>query len=305
MSLPRTILPGATYLLTRRVLRRHFLLRPDAVLNNLILYALAVSAQRFGIQVHALCAMSTHLHLVVTDERGVLPRFLAFFHRIVALGTKVLRAWEGPVWDHEPTSVVRLMTRAAIVEEIAYTLANPVAAGLVRHANEWPGAKVLVDELGGGALRAVRPDLYLDPKNPAWPPDVTLEVSLPPGLGADEAQDFRREVAEALAQEEATAPAVQGGEGVLGAERAGSVSPYERATSVEPLRALNPTFAVGRGGKEAWLRAAAAVRAFRGAYRAALAEWCKGVRDVLFPEGTWWMRVCHAASVRPGVSNST
>lgn len=301
MSLPRTVLPGATYLLTRRVLRRHFLLRPDAAITNLILYALAVSAQRFGIQVHALCAMSTHLHLVVTDERGVLPSFLGFFHRIVALGTKVLRAWEGPVWDHGRTSVVRLMTHAAVVEEIAYTLANPVAAGLVRHASEWPGAKVLVDELGGGVLRAARPDVYLDPKNPAWPADVTLEVSLPPGLEAGEAEDFRREVADELAREEAMAHAKQAGEGVLGAEQAGSVSPYERATSFEPLRALNPTFAVGRGGKEAWLRAAAAVRAFRAAYRGALAEWCKGVRDVLFPEGTWWMRVCHAAGVRSDV----
>jgi REP element-mobilizing transposase RayT len=301
MSLPRTVLPGATYLVTRRVLRRHLLLRPDAALTNLILYTLAVSAQRFGIRVHALCAMSTHLHLVVTDESGVLPSFLAFFHRIVALGTKVLRAWEGPVWDQERTSVVQLMTHAAVVEEIAYTLANPVAAGLVRHAHEWPGAKVFVGELGGGVLRAVRPDIYLDPKNPAWPADVTLEVSLPPGIEAGEAEDFRREVANELAQEEAKAHAEQAGGSVLGAERAGSVSPYERAMSFEPLRALNPTFAVGRGGKEAWLRAAAAVRAFRAAYRGALAEWCKGVRDVLFPEGTWWMRVCHAAGVRSDV----
>jgi len=155
MSLPRSILPGATYLLTRRVLRRHFLLRPDAEITeiteitNLILYALAVSAPRFGIQVHALCAMSTHLHLAVTDERGVLPSFLGFFHRIVALGAKVLRAWERPVWDHEPTSAVRLMTREAVVEKIAYTLANPVAAGLVRHAHEWPGAKGPYPNAGG------------------------------------------------------------------------------------------------------------------------------------------------------------
>ena len=26
-----------------------------------------------------------------------------------------------------------------------------------------------------------------------------------------------------------------------------------------------------------------------------------GVRDVLFPEGTWWMRVFHAAGVRSDV----
>jgi REP element-mobilizing transposase RayT len=299
MSQPRAILPGSTYLLTRRVLRRHFLLRPDAAITGLICYALAVSARRSGIQVHALCAMSSHLHLVVTDEKGELPRFLQFFHRIVALGTKVLLAWDGPVWDHEPTSVVRLTTREAVVEKIAYTLANPVAAGLVRHAGEWPGAKVLVDELGVGVLRAARPDVYFNPTNPAWPEEATLDLSLPPGFEAGEAEDFRREVAAELAREEAKAHAELSGKAVLGAERAASVSPYERATSFEPLRALNPTFAVGRGSKEAWLHAAAAVRAFRAAYRTALAEWCKGMRDVLFPEGTWWMRVFHAVGIGP------
>jgi putative transposase len=298
MSQPRSIVPGATYLLTRRVLRRHLLLRPDDAITSLILYALAVSAGRFGIRVHALCAMSTHLHLIVTDDKGVLPSFLQFFHRIVALGAKVLRAWEGPLWDHEPTSVVRLTTREAVVEKVAYTLANPVAAGLVRHASEWPGAKVLVDELGVGVLRAARPDVYLDPTNPAWPAEATLEVSLPPAFGADEADDFRRQVRAELAREEAQAHAKLAEEGVLGADRASGVSPFERATSFEPLRALNPTFAVGRGNEDAWRGAVAAVRAFRAAYRAALAHWRQGVRDVLFPEGTWWMRVFHAAGIR-------
>ncbi len=302
MSLPRSILPGATYLLTRRVLRRHFLLRPDAAITSLIVYALAVSARRFGIHVHALCAMSTHLHLVVTDEQGVLPSFLQFFHRILALGTKVLRAWEGPVWDHEPTSVVRLTTREAVVQKIAYTLANPVAAGLVRHASEWPGAKATVHELAGGVLRAARPCVYLDPTNPAWPAEASLEMSLPPMFGSEEAEEFRRKVAAELALEEATAHASREGEGVLGAERARSLSPYERATSFEPVRACNPTFASGHGDQDAWRRAAAVVRAFRVAYRAALAHWCEGVRDVLFPAGTWWMRVFHGASVNPGVS---
>src|SRR6185437_5455657 len=150
MSQPRQIVPGTTYLITRRILRRHLLLRPDAAITQLLVYALGVSTRRFGVEVHALCAMSTHLHLVVTDEQGVLPRFLQFFHRLVALGTKVLRKWEGPVWDHEATSVVQILTPAAVVEKIAYVLANPVSAGLVRHAREWPGAKVDVSEIGRG-----------------------------------------------------------------------------------------------------------------------------------------------------------
>ncbi|WP_437971958.1 transposase [Sorangium sp. So ce260] len=299
MSQPREIAAGATYLLTRRILRRHFLLRPDATINQLVVYALAVSARRYGVEVHALCAMSTHLHLVVTDVHGVLPQFLQFFHRIVALGTKVLRKWEGPVWDHEATSVVRLLTPTAVVEKIAYVLANPVAAGLVRHATEWPGVKVDVGELGRGVLRAARPSAYLDPENPQWVEEATLPLALPPAIGQENAESFRRQIAAELERQEAHARAELERRGLrfLGAERASTVSPYERATSAEGLRGRNPTFAVGRDQGDAWRTAAAAVRAFRASYRAALERWRAGVRSILFPVGTWWMRTFHGASV--------
>ncbi|WP_437632250.1 transposase [Sorangium sp. So ce854] len=299
MSQPRAIVAGATYLLTRRALRRHFLFRPDAAITQLIVYALAVSARRYGIRVHALCAMSTHLHVVVTDVEGVLPRFLQFFHRLVALGTKAIRAWEGPVWGHEATSVVRLVTRAAVAEKIAYTLANPVGAGLVRHAREWPGAKVLVGELGRGVLRAKRPGVYFDPSNPAWPEDAAISLALPPAVAEDDADAFRLEVGAELERQEAEAHASMHRKGhrFLGADRVRKISPAQRATSSEPSRGFNPTFAVGRGHADARRIVAAAVRAFRTAYREALEQWRAGLRDALFPAETWWMRVFHGASV--------
>lgn len=303
MSQPREIVPGATYLITRRTLRRHLLFRPDAAITQFLVYALAVSASRFGVQVHALCAMSTHLHLVVTDVRGVLPRFLQFFHRIVALGTKVLRRWEGAVWDQEATSVVRLLTPAAVVEKIAYTLANPVTAGLVRHAREWPGAKVTIGEIGRGELRAKRPSVYFDPLNAQWPAEATLRIALPPSVEPGSTDDFHGEVATELKRQEAAAQAEVQGRGCqfLGAERASQESPYERATSFEALRARNPTFAVGREQGSAWQNAATAVRAFRASYRAAIERWRAGLRDAVFPVGTWWMSVFHGASINTTV----
>ncbi|WP_437739622.1 transposase [Sorangium sp. So ce302] len=299
MSQPRQIAPGATYLITRRVLRRHLLFRPDAAITQLLVYALAVSTHRYGIEVHAHCAMSTHLHLVVTDVNGVLPRFLQFFHRIVALGTKVLRAWEGPVWDHEATSVVRLLTHAAVVEKIAYVLANPVAAGLVPHAHEWPGAKVNVGEIGRGVLCAARPAAYFDPKNPQWPEEATLSLTLPPTIEHDSAEDFRHAIAAELERQElqAQAEVKQRGRRFLGAEQVGKVSPHERITSLEASRAGNPTFAVGRKQGDAWRAARATVRGFRALYRAALERWRAGVRSVVFPAGTWWMCTFHGANM--------
>jgi len=299
MSQPRQIVAGSTYLITRRVLRRHLLFRPDAAITQLLVYVLAVSAHRFGVQVHALVAMSTHLHLVVTDPHGVLPRFLQYFHRIVALGTKVLRTWEGPVWDPEAPSVVKLLTPAAVVEKIAYVLANPVAAGLVWDAREWPGAKVAVEDIGRGQLSAMRPTVYLDLKNPGWPEQATLPLTVPPTFEPDGADCFRRAVAAELErqQDEARAEVKRQGHRFLGTERVAAVSPYERATSVEALRDRNPTFAVGREQGSAWQVAASAVRAFRACYRAALERWRAGVRDAAFPVGTWLMRTFHGAEV--------
>ena len=299
MSQPRSIVSGATYLLTRRTLRRHLLLRPDAAITQLIVYALAVSANRYGLQVHAICAMSTHIHLVVTDSKGVLPRFLHHFHRLIALGTKILRSWEGPIWDHEPTSVVRLLTRASIVEKIAYTLANPVAAGLVRFAHEWPGAKVLVADIGRADLRAKRPDVYFDPFNKAWPEVATILLTCPPEIKEEDTEEFCRTVAVELERQEKAARAEVQRRGIpfLGASRAVKVAPHGRASRFETFRDINPTFAVGHGNKDALHRGAAAVRGFRSAYRNALKQWCAGVRSVVFPEGTWWMHVLHAVNV--------
>jgi hypothetical protein len=273
------------------------LLRPDAGMNQIIVYLLAVIANRTGMQVHAVCAMSTHIHLVVTDVEGRLPTFLQAFHRLVALCTMVYRRWTGGIWDKSATSVVRLETPVAVVEKIAYVIANPVAAGLVRHAHEWPGATVSVDAIGKGTMTARRPDVYLNPKN--WADEATLQLSLPPTVGPGQEASFRDQVKAELDRLEAEAHAESREQGrrFLGAARARTVSPMARATTVELTFDRNPTFAVGRGQGEDWEIAAAMVEAFRASYRAAFDQWCAGARSVPFPPGTWLMRILHGAAV--------
>ncbi len=84
---------------------------------------------------------------------------------------------------------------------------------------------------------------------------------------------------------------------MLGAEKLRKVSPFQRAKSWEPLRALNPTFAVGRKQKKAFFAAVSAVRAFRLAYQQALARWRTGVWNVVFPRETWLMRTLHGVRI--------
>lgn len=298
MTLPRQVLPGSTYLITRRTLRRHFLLRPDAEMRGVIVYLLAVSAKRSGILVHSFCAMSTHVHLVVTDPRGELPAFLDRFHRLLALATKVLRKWEGSTFDHEQTSVVRLETSEAIIDKMGYVLANPVEAGLVRYARDWPGAKSHPNDLAGGTMTAARPAVYLDAES--WPDSAQLELVAPTHVGDEEKDAWRAAVKDAIAEHEARGRAEVERKGwkFLGAERAERVSPYDRATSFEAIRGRNPTFAVS-GVAGAYRDAVIALRDFRRAYAEALERWRAGFREVVFPAGTWWMARGHSAVVAP------
>lgn len=299
MSQARPIHPGTTYLITRRIERRHCLLRPDPEISALILYAFVTAALRYGILPHAFCAMSTHLHYVITDPNGRLPQFLAMFHRSVALGVKIIRQRDGAIWDRSQTSVVELCTPRAIEEKIAYVLNNPVEAGLVRYFHEWPGLITKVDDIGKNIMSAQRPTQWFRSNNPEWTANASIPISLPPAIPETNADTFRQNINDELARLEAAAHASIPKHKVLGAKRVMKIDSEHRITSFEPIRQCNPTFAVGRGNREELIKAKTAVRAFRQKYREAFDKWRNGDRSVMFPAGTYAMRVVHRANTAP------
>lgn len=298
MTQPRCILRGSTVMVTRRTIRRYHLFRPDPDIRKIYLYTLAVCAREFGVLVHGVTLMSTHEHLVVTDTQRRLPDFLRRLHRLVSLGTKALRSWEGPTWDHERSSVVRLVTDEAVIEKLAYVAANPVAAGLVLRAKDWPGITVLPHELGRRTFVIERPAGFFNPANPQWPDRVELTLTMPPSLERSYAPEVvRQAVGRELRRQEDSARQRMRAQGrrILGPERVRRLSPYRRATTFEPLRGRNPTFAVGRGQKSVFFKVTAELRGFRRAYRMALEKWRAGYRSVVFPQGTWEMCRAHGA----------
>ncbi len=112
---PRRVVPGDTYLITRRCSQRTFRLRPSPETNRIFMYCLALAIDKTGVELHAACVMSNHHHLVVTDPRGVLPDFLRELHRLTA---KVMNALQGQwenLWAAEPCNVVRLVTMGASI----------------------------------------------------------------------------------------------------------------------------------------------------------------------------------------------
>jgi len=304
MTRPRIVEPGATLALSRRTTRRHFLLHPDEArqMEQIYWYCLAYAAKLHGVVVHAACLMSTHAHEVITDVRGEYPRFLETFHRHLALCTKALRGWPEEVFNKDSTGVHALLTPEAIVESIAYLIANPVAAGAVRYAKDWPGAHTLPRDVGSRVMVVKRPPHYFDPDNPKWPEELELVLEMPVALELDYGPELARErIAERVRHKEhqAWSEARRTGRSFVGPRRVLRLLHTKRAKSYEVFGSLNPQFAAA-GNRVAATEAVRRLRAFNAQYQRALRRWMAGDRSACFPAGTWWMRVCHGARCGPG-----
>jgi hypothetical protein len=87
------------------------------------------------------------------------------------------------------------------------------------------------------------------------------------------------------------------GRSFLGARAILAQDPYDAPRSSEPRRTLSPRIAA----KNTWARIEALrrVKAFIERYRVAYCQWKAGVRDVVFPAGTYGMRVQHGVACAP------
>jgi REP element-mobilizing transposase RayT len=287
MTAPRQVLPGATYLVTRRCAQRQFLLRPAAATNETFGYLLGVAASRFGIQVHAFCVLSNHFHLVVTDQAARLPAFHQFLDALLARALNAaLGRWEA-FWAPNSYSAVTLGSAEDVVDKSAYVLANPVAAGLVRSGRLWPGLWSAPERVGGEAFRFRRPRHFFDP-NGSLPETSAVELVRPPGF--ESADAFRERVVAALEEREKQAVADHGGR-FIGAARVLAQKPTARPASGERRRTLNPRVAA----RDKWKRVEVLGRLveFLRAYRAAWTMRRAGSANVIFPCGTYLMRIQH------------
>jgi len=170
-----------------------------------------------------------------------------------------------------------------------YALANPVASRLVLPARRWPGLWSRPERIGGTPLKVRRPEHFFDPRG-QMPETLDLQLTTPPGFTSSRA--FREQLTAALSAQEALA--ASSGAGFLGRARVLSQRPFDRPLSVEQHRQLRPRVAARNKWKR--IEALARLKDFLVAHRDALEAWRQGARDVLFPDGTYEMRVAHGAA---------
>lgn len=295
MTAPRQVLPGVTYLITRRCFDRMLLLRPSPLVRAVFEYVLAVKAREYGILLHAYSVLSNHWHCVLTDSSGRLPEFQRDLGSTVARALNAaLGRWES-FWAPGSYSAVALQTAEDVLDKMAYTLVNPVVAGLVRRGSDWPGPWSAPSRIGAGPELLRRPDHYFRKEGPT-PPTAWLVLTCPPGFGSVE--ELRDRLTEELTrrEEQAARELDTAGRSFMGARKVLAQQPFARPAPGEPRRGLRPRVA----SRDKWKRVEALgrLRSFLAEYRKAWIEFTGGAREAVFPEGTYWLRVTCGVACR-------
>ena len=286
MTMPRPVLPGETYLITRRCTQRTFLLKPTKPTTDIISYTLACAAKRTQVEIHAACAISNHIHLVVTDPAGRLPEFLSYFHKLVAKAMNAsLGRWEN-FWASEQTSVVRLVDREDVLRKIVYVLNNPVSSRLVNISKRWPGLRGFRRQ---DNITISRPPVFFRKEGP-MPAEAQLVFSVPPAFSDVPLPQYEAIIADATACDETRLRKDNKAKGgVIGLRRVMRQRITDTPNSFAPRRRLRPRIAA----KNKWRRIEALrrIKSFLEAYRVAFQQWKVGVRQVIFPPGTYSLRL--------------
>jgi len=322
MSMPRPVHPGTTYLFTRRCAERRFFLRPSAVVAQVLIYCLALAARRHGVLVHAVVALSNHVHALITDTRGELPAFAQLFLGLVARCMNVHHERGEAFWASGCAySAVTLGDADAVIDKLGYLISNATAAGLVATPEEWPGLRTLAQDMGTRTLAAERPRFFFRSEDQeedgaddsarararrragprdVLPPHESVDVTVPPQFAHMPEADFRALVQRVVDERVRDVHAARQQRGLtrfLGVDAILAQDPSDTPGGTMPDGSLNPRVAC----KDKWRRIQMlqGLAAFWQAHREAYLRFRAGQRQVLFPAGTYGARVFYGARCAP------
>lgn len=281
MTTARRIVAGTTHLITRRCSRRTLLLVPDKVCWDSFLYCLARAAEKYGVIVHAAVMMGNHIHLLVTDSRGVLPQFMAWFIRQFARCIQKHRNWPWPVWENGTYSNQEICTEEAFWDALLYIFCNPIKAGLVHRLSEWKRGLITSKMIESGKVIAEKPPVLFGPSAPS---KATLKLCAPDFLECGH-KKFVRMIEEQLsaAIESAKASIKR----FIGWKRVLQTNPQSQPRTKHQKFTMSPALKAVTG--KALRLAIAELKAFRQAYKEAYEAFAAGEHNTVFPKGTWWM----------------
>lgn len=316
MTPPRYILPGQLCFVTWHAVARTFRFLPTRRVTQILTYSLAVMAERYGMQIHEVMALSNHIHLCVTDTHGRLPDFMRDLNSLIARSLNALRGTSGTVIE-KGYNLVEVADPERAMEHCIYTLANPVAADLVRRAKHWTG-------LSSRSMRYGRPIQIRRPSCAMWssvrsnarrngcsvvmtdgprtrlPAEATLVLTRPPLCPQLSDEALRCEILKGLDRRERELMDVRRAAGRTVCGMKVVLGQHYSATPETAASLFGTTPKVSARSK--WARAEALARnaRFVEAYRQVRSLFVAGQRDARWPMGTWLMYRLHACPTTAG-----
>jgi len=280
-------LPGRTYLITRSCVQRQTWLKPSPLVNQIVRYCAAVAAERTGVVLHSICAMSNHIHTVATDVRGTMPAYNHWAHLFMAKCINAMARRDESMWAKCDTSYVQLLDHRAVFDKMIYTMANPVHHGVVPHARHWPGVVSLPFHLREAPSAVARPAVYFGKKSRA-PAVAHLQFVRPDIMPELDDAAFTASLAGALQKRQrnigsARGKSFAGLDAITGLTR-GDTPPGAKTPR---KKSINPRFA---GHRSRIKKAVVQFRAFCGRYLNARLKHGKP-NPPPFPLGTYALRI--------------
>lgn len=132
----RIVFRGAIYHVTLRGVRKTPIFIDD-VDRRKFLKILAAAIERYGCICYAYCLMGNHYHLVIQTPRANVSRFMQFLDGEYAKFFNWRHRYTGHVYEGRFDSPL-IEDGCYLGRAIAYVARNPVEAGLVNDAADWP-----------------------------------------------------------------------------------------------------------------------------------------------------------------------
>lgn len=279
-------------MLTRRVRQGVFLLRPGKRTTGIVGYVLAVMATKWAIQIHAVCVMSNHWHVCLTDPNGNVVSFQRDCHQFIARALNSAHGDVESVWASGQTSRVECGQPVDLIRKIGYTMANPVKHAAVRHAKVWPGLR---RAWPAEPQTFAKPDNFFrgEDEGGVWPESATLVLTRPPGyehMSDGELGDLLAKVID-VCERKHQRKHDAAGRPFLGRRAVLRQSRYTRPSSPPARSKISPQIACA--DRELRTERLAFKKHWQAAYGEALTQWRSGDRAAIFPAGTFKMRVVH------------
>jgi REP-associated tyrosine transposase len=144
---------GSLFEVTSRTVHSRFLLRPDPLLNEIIVGALARAKRRYGVELSAFIFLSNHLHILAwAKDSEQLARFMGYFLSKLAREVSRLTGWRDKVFARRYQAIPISDEEAAQVDRLLYILAHGCKENLVERPQDWPGVHCVNALLTGQPL---------------------------------------------------------------------------------------------------------------------------------------------------------